>query len=94
MLIAKGDVMERTRSAHRRTEVDSESGQRAPARLEALIEELLASVRGGDGIDPTLPGPVSCGCHGACVHEPCEAPPRCIREVEQPAPPCAVTTIT
>ena len=68
--------MERTRSAQARTEGDSGDGPRDPARLEVLIEALLASVRGGDGVDPTLPGPVSCSCSGSCFHEPCESPPK------------------
>jgi hypothetical protein len=91
MLIAKGDAMERTRSAQARTEGDSADRPRDPARLEELIEALLASVRGGDGIDPTLPGPVSCGCSGACLHEPCETPPKESLQPDLSAPLCAVT---
>ena len=62
-------------------------------RLEELIDELLASVRGGDGVDdPTVPGPVSCGNgSGKCVRSPCATPP-CgnDRIIETPAPLCAV----
>lgn len=55
-------------------------------RLETLFVELLASVRGGDGAEPGVPGPVGCG-PSRCFQSPCKSPGD--GAIDVPVPLCA-----
>lgn len=82
--------MEKQRSVALGMKMDVEGRAASSARFNELVEALLASVRGGEGDDVHVPGPLSCGPGvGNCIHSPCAtSPSENNRAISEPAPLC------